>query len=358
MRAAVLHEHNAPLIIEELELLPLAADEIRVEVTASGVCHSDVMVASGGVPFPLPLILGHEGAGRVLEVGAGVVDLRPGDHVVAAFTPVCGRCFFCVRGQTNLCTFGQELGMVPKGVLADGREVAALTNLGTFADVLTAHRSSLVKVETDLPDEQLALLGCGVTTGVGAALNTANVTAGSTVVVIGCGGVGLSVIQGARIAGAARIFAVDPVEMKRKSALDFGATDVIDPTTEDVIDVVKTATRGLGADFTFEVVGRAETLVQAFDAARPGGDVVLVGFAPVGAQVSLPILQMMVEEKSVRGSNFGSAQFLRDLPRLIALVEGGRLDVDSMISRRIRLDEVNDAFRAMDAGEVIRSVIV
>lgn len=359
MRAAVLHEHNKPLVVEEITEAALRPGELRVEVTASGVCHSDVMVASGGVPFPVPIILGHEGAGRVLEVGPGVEDLSVGDHVVATFTPVCGRCFFCVRGQTNLCPFGPtELGQLAKGTLADGREVTALTSLGTFSDVMTAHRSSLLKVETDIPDAQLALLGCGVTTGVCAVLNTARVEPGSTVVVIGCGGVGQSVIQGAQIAGASRIFAVDPVAMKRDAAKAFGATDVLDPTTDDVIDVVKTATGGLGADYTFEVVGFAETLVQAFEAARPGGTVVLVGFAPAGAEVSLPMLQLMVEEKAVLGSNFGSAQILRDLPKLISLAEAGRLDLDRMVTKTIGLDDVNDAFHDMETGEVIRSVIV
>jgi len=358
MRAAVLHEYNKPLVIEDVSLPPLGSSEIRVEVAASGVCHSDVMVASGGVPFPVPLILGHEGAGKVLEVGSEVGEFKPGDHVVAAFTPVCGRCFYCVNGRTNLCTFALELGSAVKGTLSDGRELTALTGLGTFAEVMTVHRSSLVKVETDIPDSHLALLGCGVTTGVGAAINTAKVHPGSSVVVIGCGGVGLSVVQGARIAGASRIFGVDPIAMKREAAVSFGATDVIDPSAEDVVDIVKTATGGRGADYAFEVVGQAETLVQAFNAARPAGTVVLVGFAPVGAEVSFPLLQLMVEEKAVLGSNFGTTQILRDLPRLIALAESGRLDIGAMVTREIRLDEVNDAFDAMDAGEVIRSVII
>lgn len=358
MRAAVLHEHNEPMVIEELSLPSLGDDEVRIQVGASGVCHSDVMVASGGVPFPLPLILGHEGTGTVVEVGADVSEIKRGDQVIALFTPVCGRCFNCVNGRTNLCTFAVDIGQPSKGALADGREVQALTNLGTFAEVMTVHRTQVLKVETDIPKEQLALLGCGVTTGVGAALNTAGVLPGSSVVVIGCGGVGQSVIQGARIAGAARIFAVDPVALKRDAAKAFGATDVIDPAEGDLTEVIKDATGGRGADYSFEVVGRAETLLQAFNAARPGGTVVLVGFAPAGADVSLPLLQLMIEEKALLGCNFGTAQVLRDLPRFISLVESGRLDVDAMVTRRIKLDEVNDAFDAMEHGEVIRSVIV
>lgn len=358
MRAAVLHEFNAPMVIEEVELPPLSADELRVEVTASGVCHSDVMVASGGTPYPAPIVLGHEGAGRVVEVGDSVTGFKVGDRVVAAFTPICGQCFYCVNGHSNLCVSQMEMGMPPKVITSGGDKVSALCNLGTFSEAMTVHQSSLVKVETSLPDEHLALLGCGVSTGVGAVLNTAQVTAGSTVVVIGCGGVGLSVIQGAVIAGAARIFAVDPVGSKRDLAQRFGATDVVDPGSADLVDVVKSATGGRGADYTFEVVGRPETLMQAFNAARPGGTTVMVGLASVGAEMALPVLTLMVEERRLLGSNFGSISLRRDLPGLIALAESGRLDIESMVSRTIALDDVNEAFAAMEAGDVIRSVIV
>jgi len=216
----------------------------------------------------------------------------------------------------------------------------------------------LVKIETDLPSEQLALIGCGVTTGVGAALNTARIQPGASVAVIGCGGVGQSVIQGARIAGASRIFAIDPVELKRKTAEQQGATDLIDPAQGDPIEQVKAGTGGRGADYAFEVIGLPETILQAYGAARRGGTVIIVGMPRIDATVTFPAISLFSDEKKMLGCMYGSAQVRRDFPRLVGLVETGRLDIGSMVSRRIKLDEVNDAFRAMQAGEVIRSVIV
>jgi S-(hydroxymethyl)glutathione dehydrogenase/alcohol dehydrogenase len=215
-----------------------------------------------------------------------------------------------------------------------------------------------VKIDTDLPSEQLALIGCGVTTGVGAALLTAKVQPGSTVAVIGCGGVGQSVIQGARIAGASRIFAVDPVEMKRKTAEQLGATDLVDPAQGDPVQQVKEATGGRGSDYAFEVIGLPETILQAYNTARRGGTVVVVGMPRIEDTVTFSAMQLFYEEKKVLGCMYGSAQVRRDFPKFVDLVETGRLDVGSMVSRRIKIDEVNDAFRAMQAGEVIRSVIV
>jgi S-(hydroxymethyl)glutathione dehydrogenase/alcohol dehydrogenase len=217
--------------------------------------------------------------------------------------------------------------------------------------------ASLVKVETDLPSEQLALIGCGVTTGVGAALFTAQIKPGSTVAVIGCGGVGQSVIQGARIAGASRIFAVDPVELKRKTAEQQGATDLIDPGQGNPIDQVKALTEGRGTDYAFEVIGLPDTITQAYNTARRGGTVVIVGMPRMEDMVTFPAMQLFFEEKKMLGCLYGSAQVRRDFPKLVSLVETGRLDIGSMVSRRIKLDEINDAFRAMEAGEVIRSVI-
>ncbi len=223
---------------------------------------------------------------------------------------------------------------------------------------MTTHEASLVKVETDLPSEQLALIGCGVTTGVGAALFTAQIEPGSTVAVIGCGGVGQSVVQGARIAGASRIFAIDPVELKRKTAEQLGATDLVDPSQGDPVQQVQEATGGRGTDYAFEVIGLPDTILQAYNTARRGGNVVIVGMPRMEMTVTFPAIQLFFEEKKILGCMYGSAQVRRDFPRLVGLVETGRLDIGSMVSRRIKLDEVNDAFRAMEAGEVIRSVIV
>jgi S-(hydroxymethyl)glutathione dehydrogenase/alcohol dehydrogenase len=222
---------------------------------------------------------------------------------------------------------------------------------------MTCNQANVVKVDTDLPDSQLALIGCGVTTGVGAALNTARITPGSTVAVIGCGGVGQAVIQGARIAGASRIFAIDPVEMKRKTAEAFGATDLVDPGAGDPTAQVMELTGGIGADYSFEVIGRPETIVQAYMTARRGGTVVVVGMPKWDSQVTLPGFQMFYDEKKLLGCMYGSAQVRSDFQRFVGLVETGRLDLGSMVSAQIGLDDVNDAFRAMQAGEVIRSVI-
>jgi S-(hydroxymethyl)glutathione dehydrogenase/alcohol dehydrogenase len=329
-----------------------------VQIDASGVCHSDLTVQNGGVPMPVPLILGHEGSGTVLEVGAEVTRVHKGDRVIASFIPACGDCWYCLHHQSNLCEQSGGMMIAPRGTRSDGSNVFGMTGLGTFSDVMTSHEASLVKVETDLPSEQLALIGCGVTTGVGAALMTAKIEPGSTVAVIGCGGVGQSVIQGARIAGASRIFAVDPVELKRKTAEQLGATDLVDPAQGDPVEQVKAATGGRGADYAFEVIGLSSTILQAYNTARRGGTVIVVGMPRIEDTVTFSAMQLFYDEKKLLGCLYGSAQVRRDFPKLVDLVETGRLDIESMVSRRIALDEVNDAFRAMEAGEVIRSVIV
>src|SRR6266508_6622860 len=358
MRAAVYVEQDQPLIVEEMTPLDPGPGDVVVEIGASGVCHSDLSATNGTLPLPPPTILGHEGAGTVEWVGAEVTRVKKGDRVVATFVPACGACWYCLHGRSNLCEDTGAVMMVPRAKRADGTPVPGFTGLGTFSDTMTIAESQAVKVETDLPSDQLALIGCGVTTGVGAALNTAQIKPGSTVAVIGCGGVGQSVIQGARIAGASRIFAVDPVKMKRKTAEQLGATDLVDPAKGDPVAQVQEGTGGRGADYSFEVIGLPETIIQADNTARRGGTVVIVGMPRIDATVTFPALQLFFEEKRVLGCLYGSAQVRRDFSRLVGLVETGRLDIGAMVSRRIQLDEVNDAFRAMEAGEVIRSVIV
>jgi S-(hydroxymethyl)glutathione dehydrogenase/alcohol dehydrogenase len=358
MRAAILNAYNEPLVVEELDDPPLGPRDVRVQIDASGVCHSDLTVQKGGVPMPVPIILGHEGAGTVLETGSEVTRVAKGDKVIASFIPACGLCFHCLQDESNLCEKSTEMMLSGRGTRKDGSSVFGMTGLGTFADLMTTDEASLVKVNTDLPSEQLALIGCGVTTGVGAALFTAKIKPGSTVAVIGCGGVGQSVIQGARIAGASRIFAIDPVEMKRKTAEQQGATDLIDPAQGDPIQQVQAATGGRGTDYAFEVIGLPETILQAYNTARRGGTVVIVGMPRMEMTVTFSAMQLFYDEKKMLGCLYGSAQVRRDFPKLVNLVETGRLDIGSMVSRRIKLDEVNDAFRAMEAGEVIRSVII
>jgi S-(hydroxymethyl)glutathione dehydrogenase/alcohol dehydrogenase len=357
MRGAVYVGQDQPLVVEELEPLPPGSRDVVVRIRASGVCHSDLSATNGTLTLPPPQVLGHEGAGTIDWVGREVSRLQKGDRIVATFVPACGACWYCLHDRSNLCEQTLVTAMTPRAKRPDGTTATGFTGLGTFADTMTIGESQAVKVDTDLPDEELALIGCGVTTGVGAALNTAEVEPGSTVAVIGCGGVGQAVIQGARIAGAARIIAVDPVELKRKAAEQLGATDLVDPGVGDPVGQVKELTGGRGADYAFEVIGLPETIVQAFATARRGGTVVVVGMPRMDSQVTLSGFGLFYDEKRLLGCVYGSAQVRRDFPRFISLVEAGRLDVGSMVSRRIALDEVNDAFRAMEAGEVIRSVI-
>jgi len=356
MRAAVFLEQDQPLSIEDVDPIDAGANDVIVRITASGVCHSDLSVINGTLPAG-PEILGHEGTGVVEAVGADVTRLKVGDRVIGSFIPACGVCWYCLHDQSNLCAETYPVMFVPRARRADGTELQGFTGLGTFAEMMTVSQHSVVKVESDLPDEQLALIGCGVTTGVGAALNTARVQPGSIVAVIGCGGVGQAVIQGARIAGAARIIAIDPVAMKRDSALKLGATDVVDPTDADPTAAVRELSGGRGADYAFEVIGTAGTIRQAIDTARPGGTAVMVGVPKLSSDVPIPAMSVL-EEKTIRGCVYGSAQVRREFPRLISLVEQGKLDVGAMVSRTMHLHEVNEAMRAMQDGEVIRSVLV
>ncbi len=295
MRAAIFVGQDQPLEIEDVTPVAPGPRDVVVHVDASGVCHSDLSVMNGGLPLPPPCILGHEGTGTVEAVGNEVSRVNVGDRVVASFTPACGVCWYCLHDQSNLCEHMGAVATAPRVTRGDGTPMITMTGLGTFADMMTVDESSIVKVDTDLPAEQLALIGCGVTTGVGAALNTAQVEPGATVAVIGCGGVGQAVVQGARIAGASRIFAIDPVELKRKSAEQLGATDLIDPAAGDPVEQVKAATGGRGADYAFEVIGLPETIVQAYNTARRGGTAVVVGMPRWDASVTLPAFGMFFE---------------------------------------------------------------
>lgn len=358
MRAAVLNAYNEPLVIEELSAPNLGPYDVRVRIDASGVCHSDLTVQKGGVPMPPPIILGHEGSGTVLEVGDAVSRVKVGDRIISSFTAACGNCWFCLHDKTNLCQSTSDSMFAARGIKPDGTQVFGMTGLGTFADEMVLSEIQAVPIQTELPAEILALIGCGVTTGVGAALNTAGIKPGDTVAVIGGGGVGQAVVQGARIAGASRIFIIDPVEMKRKTAETNGATDLIDPGAGDPVQQVKDATGGRGADVVLEVVGLPELILQAFQTARSGGTVVVVGMPRMDAQVTFPAFNLFSDEKNLKGCMYGSSQNRRDFQRYVDLVDTGRLNVADMVSRRIKLEEINDAFRAMEAGEVIRSVIV
>lgn len=358
MRAGVWTGVDEPISMEDVEPLPPGDHDVVVRVDASGVCHTDHAVLHGQLPYAAPSILGHEVAGTVVEIGAAVTGVAVGDRVVTAGIPACGRCFYCAQGQPYLCESTFEAAGTHRARRADGTTIGVFAGLGGFAEQMTVGERSVVAVRTDLPADQLALIGCAITTGVGSVFNTARITPGATVTVVGLGGIGQSIVQGARIAGASRIFVVDPVASKREAALRFGATDPVDPAVGDPVEQIRAATEGRGTDHALEAVGRLEATMTAYRAARRGGIVTMVGMPPFDSSITFGGLELFLDAKELRVSNLGSAQIQRDFPRLVALAETGRLDLASMVTRRIALDDLDDAFRAMDAGEVIRSVIV
>ena len=358
VRAAVVHEVGAPFVIEEIELAPTGPHDVRVRMAASGVCHSDLSVQKGTIPFMFPTVLGHEGAGVVVEVGDAVTRVAPGDHVVLTWMPACRRCFWCLRGQAMLCEVGLAESLSGAYATVGGTPLVRGLGTATFGEETLVPEGEVVPVDPSVPLELAALVGCALATGVGAVWHTAHVTPGSTVAVVGCGGVGLSVIQGARLAGASTIVAVDQIGSKLDTAKSMGATAVVDSSSEDAVAAVRAHTQGRGADFGFEVVGRAETIRTAFAAVRRGGTAVLVGAGSPAEQVSFTAFELFVDAKTVIGCVYGSTDADRDFPVLVDLVRQGAIDAEGLVTRRIGLEDVNDAFRAMEAGEVARSVIV
>ena len=357
MKVAVAYEVGQPLVLEDLPVPAIGPRDVLVRISASGICHTDLHVIDGRTPLPLPIVPGHEACGIVEAVGPEVRRVQVGDRVLSSVTPACGTCWWCLNGMSNHCELNPSVKAAPRFEVAPGQWAATVCGCGTFAEAMVVHEASVVPVETDLADEQLALLGCGVTTGLGAALNTAGVTPGSSVAVIGCGGVGQSVIQGARIAGAAVIVAIDPVAGRREASLGVGATHAVDPTEADPGEVVRSLTEGRGADFTFEVVGRPELMVQAFDLARKQGTVTFVGMPAVGDTFTLPAIPAVFTGKRFAGSVVGGAQILRDFPRFIHLAESGRLDLGSMVSHRLSLDDINEGIDLLTKADGVRTVV-
>jgi len=354
MKAAILPALNEDLIVrDDVSLADLQPGEVHIKVESSGVCHSDVSVQNGTIPQPAPCVLGHEGAGRVLEVGKGVDDLKAGDAVIVSFTPACRLCRACLRNQSYLC---EAMGpmMTPKFIVG-GEPMGGMAGCGTFAEEMILPDSALVKIDDDIPLDIASLIGCGVTTGVGAAINSAGVTPGSSVVVFGAGGVGISAIQGARIAGAAEILAVDLVDSKLEQAKKFGATHACKP---DDLEGLKTEiTGGEGFDYALECIGNPTTIRATYDAARRGGVACIVGVGRMDQMIQFSAFEFFFADKTLRGSMYGSANVRTFMPKLLRLWKTGKLDLEGMITRRIQLEDINDAFRAMQAGEVIRSVI-
>jgi S-(hydroxymethyl)glutathione dehydrogenase/alcohol dehydrogenase len=358
MKAALFVGVNAPISVEDVEPIPPGPRDVVLRIGASGVCHSDLSLVDGTLPFPPPAILGHEGAGTVESVGSDVTSVKVGDRVVSSFIASCGECWYCGHELPFVCSETMSIHTKLHARRRDGTELPSLGGLGTMAELMTVDERLVVPVESDLPDEQLALIGCGVTTGVGAVLNTAQVKPGSSVAVIGCGGVGQSVVQGARIAGAERIIAIDPVELKRKTAATLGATDVVDPADSDPLAAVRDLTGGRGADYVFEVVGTPALVTQAIDMTRSAGTTVLIGVMKMTENITYHGLTFTYGGKHLVSSFGGSADPRRDFPKYVQMVEDGDITLDAMVSRRYKLDEVNDAFAATAAGEVLRAVLM
>jgi S-(hydroxymethyl)glutathione dehydrogenase/alcohol dehydrogenase len=328
-----------------------------VRVVASGVCHSDLHFVDGYYEFPSPAILGHEAAGIVEEVGPQVDEFSPGDHVIACLSVFCGRCEYCLTGRTNLCsTRPVRAKDAPSRLSWQGQPVNQFANLSAYAEKMLVHSNAIVKVRDDMPLDRAALIGCGVTTGVGAALNTARVEPGSMVAVFGCGGVGLSAIQGARIAGARMIIAVDIHDHKLETAFELGATHTVNSATKDALKEIREITNG-GVDYAFEAIGLKTAAEQCFEVLRPGGTATIIGMIPVGQKVEIEG-SALLREKKIQGSSMGSNRFKVDMPKYIDFYMQGRLKLDEMITRRLGLEDLNEAFRAMKAGEVARQVLM
>ncbi len=359
MKAAVFHGPRQPLVVEEVDIDKPLAHEVLVKTVASGVCHSDLHFVEGLYPHPAPAILGHEAAGVVEAVGSAVTYVKPGDHVISCPSVFCGECDYCFSGRPNLCANKAAIQRAPgepPRLSQKGELINQFVDLSTYAEKMLVHEHALVKIRADLPLDRAALIGCGVTTGVGAVLNTAKVQPGSTVAVFGAGGVGLSAIQGAVLAGARRIIAVDVFESKLAMARRFGATDTVDASASEPVKTIRQMTGG-GVDYSFEAIGLKKTGEEAFYCLASGGTATIIGMVPVGQKLEIDGRHLLTEKK-LQGTNMGSNRFRIDMPRYIDFYLQGRFKLDEMISRRGRLEDVNEAFRAMKAGEVARTVLM
>jgi NDMA-dependent alcohol dehydrogenase len=364
-RAGIAREIGKPWSVEDVVLDSPHAGEVLVKLAASGLCHSDDHVITGDMPSALPLVGGHEGAGVVEEVGAGVTSVKPGDHVVLAFIPSCGHCRFCMSGAANLCDLGAH---IMGGLPLDGtyrthvgdQGLTRMTGLGTFSPYTVVNEHSVVKIDDDLPLELAALIGCGVTTGFGSAENTAEVQVGDTVVVVGVGGIGAAAIQGARVAGASQIVAVDPVPWKLDQAKIFGATHTA-ASMEEAIPLVNDITRGVMADSSILTVGvaKGDMIAPLMSLVRKGGNCVVTGISPIAdMQVTMSLFELTIWQKNLRGSLYGANSPAVAVPKLLNLYRRGLLQLDEMVTRRYTLDQVQEGYDDMHAGRNIRGLIV
>jgi S-(hydroxymethyl)glutathione dehydrogenase/alcohol dehydrogenase len=358
MKAAVLREVRTPLLIEDVKINKPGPHEVLIRTAAAGVCHSDLHFVEGSYPHPLPAVLGHESAGIVEQVGSEVRTVKPGDHVITCLSAFCGHCEHCLTGHLSRCVSGEvrrDKSDEPRLASTNGAMNQYL-NLSSFAEQMLIHEHACVAIRKDMPLDRACLIGCGVMTGVGAVIHTSNVRPGETVAVIGCGGVGLAAINGAAIAGAGRIIAIDMSPGKDNMSRTFGATDFICAADGDPVKQVMDMTGG-GVHHSFEAIGLSKTAEQAFNMLRRGGTANVIGMIPVGHMVSL-MGAAFLAEKRIQGSLMGSNRFPVDMPRLVDFYLSGKLKLDDMISRRIKLGDVNEAFAEMKGGQIARSVIV
>ena len=357
MKAAVFREVGKPLEIEEIDLDKPGPREVLVRTAAAGVCHSDLHFVEGKYPWPAPSVLGHESAGVVEAVGSDVRYVAKGDHVITCLSAFCGHCRHCLEGRMSLCQspeLQRDPGAAPR-LSQNGEPVHQFLNLSSYAERMLIHEHALVKIRKDMPLDRAALIGCGVTTGVGAVFHTAGVEPGSTVAVIGCGGVGLSCVNGAAIAGAARVIAVDVVPSKLELARKFGATDAVNARDGDPVEQVRELTGG-GVDYAFEAIGLKESTEQAWRMLTRGGVATVIGMIPVGTKVELHGPDFLAEKK-IQGSNMGSNRFRIDMPRFVDFYLAGKLQLDDLVSQTLPLERVNEALDALKQGEVARSVL-
>jgi S-(hydroxymethyl)glutathione dehydrogenase/alcohol dehydrogenase len=359
MKAAVLVEPNKPLVIEDLTISKPGPHEVLIRTAACGLCHSDLHFIEGAYPHPLPAVPGHEAAGIVEAVGSEVRTVKPGDAVVTCLSAYCGQCEFCVTGRMSLCLGGDTRrapGAPARLSRADGSAVNQMLNLSAFAEQMLIHEHACVKINPDMPLDRAAIIGCAVTTGAGTIFNACKVTPGETVVVVGCGGVGLATINAAKIAGAGRIIAADPIPEKRALAMKLGATDVIDATAEGAAATIIEMTKG-GVDHAIEAVGRPASAQLAVNVLRRGGTATILGMMPLAEKVGLSAMDLL-SGKKLQGAIMGGNRFPVDIPRLVDFYIRGLLDLDSIIAERIPLSAINDGFDKMKKGDSARSVIV
>ena len=358
MKAAVFREVNVPMEIEDVTVSKPGPREVLIRTKAAGICHSDMHFFNGSYPGKLPMVLGHESAGIVEQVGSDVHYVKPGDHVITCLSVFCGHCEQCLTGHLSLCQEPEtNRTSDDKPRLSQSEQpLTPFAQLGSFAEMMLVHEHALVKVREDMPMDRAALIGCGVTTGIGAVIHTAAVEPGSTVAVIGCGGIGLSAINGAALAGASRIIAVDMVPSKLELARKFGATDLVDASDGEAVEKVKEMTGG-GVHYSFEAIGLKATAEDAFRMLRAGGTATVIGMIPPGQMVSLHGVDFL-SEKKIQGSMMGSNRFRVDMPRFVDFYLQGKLHLDDMISNRIALADINEGMAALETGEIARSVIM